>query len=116
MKKQTILKLVALAALLLLFFLGCTLPAYRMSFTIDSASDTGNYVDIGYTLENIGEEPLDNARIRVSVWEGSTERAAWTSGSNLSVGESVSGTISIYCPSWDGVWPEVIAAGWDTDD
>lgn len=109
--------LFVLAALLAaaLSFSACDLPDYQLYFWVDSAENgIGDYVDVTYTLENIGYEDLRNVRVQIQVVGNSTVEE-WTSSVDLSVDQSVTRSISIYCPGWEAQLPVIVASGWDSD-
>jgi len=90
----------------------CDLPEYQLSFSITGSTDSGVAdTTVYYTIENIGMKDMENASIRIE----SNGVSAWPTGTNLSVGESDSGSLFIIEGS-PGASAEIIAAGWDEGD
>ncbi len=96
-----------------------TPPDLYLSFEITSYTDNTTSVSVNYKLTNGGESTLENCKIQFGVdtdtGTGTTYLEAnkkWTSGVDLSVGESHTDSISFpYTGSFGGI--DVIASGWD---
>ncbi|MDA3851318.1 MAG: hypothetical protein PF447_08580 [Spirochaetaceae bacterium] len=112
-------KIYLLLTLLLFSLMSCTLPAYRLSFEIDGWAPSNSGVNVDYPLENVGRTSLDNVRIQISVYDGSSDllNEAWTTYENLSVGERNSVT-NFYIELFGGsaAYVQITAAGWDDND
>jgi hypothetical protein len=99
--------------------LSCTLD-YILDFELGDIAFGVDNVEVDYTLHNACFRSIDNAAINIRVTADDDagdphELELWTPPVDLSVGETVSGTLrfefgySIYNP----VVVEVVGAGWD---
>ena len=96
-----------------------TPPDLYLSFEITSYTDNTTSVSVNYKLTNGGDATLENCKIQFGVdteaGTGTTyleTNKKWTSGIDLSVGESHTDNISVpYTGTLDSI--DVIASGWD---
>ncbi len=118
MKKQSAIFII-LGIVLIMGSCTNTPPDLYLSFNINTWSQVGagDPVNINYTLKNGGDTTLENCKIQFGIdtnnsltWDYTN--TMWTSGVDLSVGESHTDSISIPTTG-TAVTVYVIASGWD---
>lgn len=113
-------KTIALGAIILALstFMSCQIPDYQLGFEITGAVTSGNYVNVDYELTNIGFKNLENASIRIEADTNIGYDSDWTTQTNLEVGETKTGTLSIYfgVPVSSINATYVTGTAWDSED
>ncbi len=107
----------AFIALALLLVVSCSIPDYQMIWEIDSYSVSGSYVDVTYTLTNIGQETLYDASILIAldITSSTSDIETWTPALDLGIGSERTQSLRIYTSeSIEDVF--VSGARWDVDD
>mgnify|MGYP001767194073 CR=1 FL=1 len=115
----------ALLALAVALFAGCTMPDYVLEYDqITVSSGTSYPVTVSCRLYNSGYKPIYGAMVRVDVQAtlvagGMTSGSEWTPGVDLDIGEQRYVSTTIY-PSSSGpyslVGASIGAVGWDSED
>jgi hypothetical protein len=122
--------IVVAAAVLTLFAIGCTLPEYQVAFKINGtlhgpiSGPPYQYVDISYSVTNVGKKTVNNAMIQISYTMNSTiygtvSYADWTQGISLGVYQTYTGTLRhtlLIGETLIATMPLVVGAGWDAPD
>jgi hypothetical protein len=99
MKKITV---IALLPLVLLFAFSCELFKPKAEVEIQSVTQPGDDVVIGFTIENTGTVGIAYWDVWFEVMDTSDGiKRDYASGGTLSVGGTASGTAYIYAPSAD---------------
>jgi len=124
MRNKTI--LAAAIGALALFATGCRLPDYQVTFQITGTTNGPGYVDINYSMANVGHRGVTNAMIQIEysmnmAAGGTVPYSEWTMGVSISVGMTHTGYLRHYLnASFNETilasTPVIAGAGWDTNE